>query len=630
MASQLVFNGVLIELEETIEYTMNTGNIADMSLSKSNYTEAFKIPKISLQAVKAFDGLSIPADLSYKPYIIQNIDVLDNYAYVYSGNLVLIGSDELYYNATVLNGTFNIFSLMGDQTFADVPAVRDILPLKTTANVAAMVQGSGTDVIFSIANYGGITNMITSTETRINIDCMPVAYNQLFLWQSIFNHIGVFQDVNGELPDMTEQYFTFPYPPLNSNAMGMQHFIGTLPTKYENLSGSSNPSDYSSWIDVTRDSNFTVSGGSLQCQVSGLYNFTFKNFYAYGQGNVGGSNKNFPLNIQYKRNGTVFYTFEASMNNSSTSDDVFANAVQQFNVGDILTIGVVKTVQVDSGANWNFFHFDSTMTITDVQLNDETVKSILSFKLSDYVKEFMYKYALIGFSKKNYLDFVSIKNILESEAIDWTKKYVKRTNEVYDIGWNQHNWLRHKYVNEESDYYDRDIPTFNENVPVSRTMIDSKIFVPSQNLGRFDCGGIIGTNNYVMVNAYLTYTADNSNKVKTENRNFWLQARKYAILNTVFGSFTMGDILAYGAASIYISDEFEYSFRFNPNYDPLYYMVQYARQHTIELKLTSVDIAVLEQDRLYFFQQEAAYYMLNTLKYKNKEVATGTFTKVRR
>lgn len=630
MASQLVIDEQIVELEETIDYTMNTGDIANMSLSKSNYTESFKIPKLSLLAVRLFNGLSIPGDISQTPYLINRVDVLDNYALVYSGTLVLMKSDENYYYATVLNGTYDIFTLMGDKTFADVPEILGWLPIKTLENVIDGMQTTTGPAIFAIANYGGITNISTSTETRINIDCIPVAYNALFLFDSIFRFIGVEKDNTAAvLPNMSSQFYTFPYPPLNENAFGNQYFIGTLPKRDANLPAANNPTDYYSWINTS--GSFTTSGGSVICTRAGLYNFTFLNFYAYGQGNVNGTNKSFPVDIILKKNGTQFYNFQASMNGGDTGDDYYANAIQQFNVGDTLTIGVSKTVTVDSGASWNFFHLNAVMNITEVELTDETVQQILGTRLSDYVKEFMFRYGLIGFQDNTgRMSFVPIKNILESPAIDWTTRYVRRIEEIYDIGWNQSNWLRHKYVNENSSYYDKNIQTFNLNVPATRDMIQSKVYVPSQYLGQFDLGGILTANNFINVKGLVTYTVDNSNNVKTENRNFWMEAQLQFIVSSVWGSYTMGGIYALINRYMYVSNTFSNSFSDSEIWDSVSAMVVQPRQHTIELKLSPIDMATLNQSQLYFFQQEAAFYMLNTLRYKNGTTATGTFTKVRR
>lgn len=630
MASQLVIDGQMIELEDTIQYTFNTGNIADMSLSKSNYTEAFNIPKISLQAVRLFNGLGIPAHISGTPYQIKNVDVLDEYCLVYTANLILLETTEDFYKATAISGTYDIFSLMGNKTFADIPAIGLTLPLKTPSKVAEVnALGVGSVRQFAIANYGGVTHVNYGSDIRINVDCMAISYNIKYLWDNIFQHIGVDQSVDPFGKNFEVWNFTFPYPPLNEmDAFGDSFFRGDIPESYQNLSGTVNPNIYNGWINVIEDGFTVLSSGALRCDSPSIFNFTFNKFYAYGQGNVGGTNRLFPLNIILKKNGTEFYRFQASMNDTD-GEGIFANAIETFNTGDQLTIQAEKTVNIDSGANWNFFTFQSTLRIRELEISAAGVNEVLGYKLSDYVKEFMNRYGLIGFLRNQKIDFIDIKTILESVPIDWSDKYHKRTSQIYDIGWSQNNYLKHSYVNEGSDYYDLNIISQNLNTPPERTVIQSKVFVPSQNNANFSLGGSASTGDSVSTRAYITYSADNNNKIKTEKRNFWQRLDLLSSSYTaVFGSLAMTERVASTGAITVADDTYDVYFKISPEWASMTKVVEFPQQDTIELNLTIADIVGLDQSRLYYFKQEAAYFMLSGLSYKYGQIAIGKFNKV--
>jgi hypothetical protein len=628
MASQIVINGSVINLEDDIQFSFNAGQIANLSLSMSNYTEAFQIPRLSQTVVKIFEALGIPSDTSTLPYNINNVDVLSDYNYIYTGSMICIKTDDLYYYVTVISGTRDIFQLLGDKTFADIPIIRMSLPFKTADTVAAMAiyDGAFTDTIFAVANYGGITHFVQSGDKYVNVDCMPLLYHIQYLWNRIFELIGVANDTS-DIPvtKFQNQYFSFPYPPLNSiGAFGTQVFSTTVSEQYQNLPASNQPAINSAYTG-SFGSEFTQSGMNITCTGGGLYNFTFDKFYAYGQGNVNGQNILFPMTVILRKNGNEFFRFEASMNDTS-SDTFFVNAVQDFQFGDDFTVHVVRYVTIDSGAFWNYYQFNSPLKITRVAINDEAAKEILNFKLADYVKEFMYRFALIGFKRGNFIEFKQIGNVLNSaNSVDWSDKYVRRIEETYDIGFNQNNLIKHKYVTEGANYYDANIQSNNLNLPIEKPLITSNVYVPSQNTAAFSLGGSTSSSNDVLVKGIQTYTIDNTNNLKTEQRNFWVQVRPWPA-TAYFGSYTLKDTVNF-TDQIIISDAFSGGFN-TDNWSPLNQVTNDTRYHIFELNLSQTDIMQLDQTVAYFFRQESAYYMLNELSYKKGQLSIAKCTKI--
>lgn len=632
MASQLVVKGEIINLAEEIQFSFNAGQIGNLSISMSNYTEAFKIPRTSQDNVRIMEGLGIPSDVSSLPYTINNVDVLSDYNYIYTGSLIVLKTTELYYEVTVISGTRDIFQLLGDKTFADVPEIRLNLPFKVADTVSAMAIYSDpfADQIFSIANYGGLTHFVTGGVTYMNIDCMAISYHIRYLWNKVFEMIGIPNDTS-DIPvlDLANQYFTFPYPPFNDiGAFGSEIFTATVSEQYQNLPAANQPPVNSAYTAVS-GSGFSQSGANLTCLTSGLYNLTFKKFYAYGQGNVGGQNILFPMIVMLKKNGSEFFRFEASMNDTAGTDKYYVNAVHNFQVGDVLTIEVVKITNVDSGAFWNYYQYEAPLSITNVEINADQAKEILGFKLADYVKEFMYRFSLIGFNQNGFFNFKRLSSVLNpANAIDWSDKYIRRVEETYDVGFSQNNRLKHKYVNDGADYYDGNIQSNNANLPVEKTLITSNVYVPSETSAPFSAGGPTASSNNIDVRALVTYSIENnSNKVKTEKRNFWNQVQAWPIPDAYFGSFSLKDTAIASGWQMIKSNGFSGGFNGN-NWSVLNQIVQNTRYHIIELNLTQVDIMKLDQSVPYYFRQESAYFMLNELQYKRGDKAIGKFTKI--
>ncbi|MNK74009.1 hypothetical protein D3C87_935140 [compost metagenome] len=623
MASQLVIDGQMIELEETIDYSFNTGNIADMSLSKSNYTQAFNIPRLSLQAVKLFNGLGIPTHISTTPYEIKNVDVLDNYSLVYTANLILLETTEEFYKATAISGTYDIFALMGNKTFADIPEIVSTLPLKTVPNVASLVSNTNNFVIFSIANYGGITHLDDGSETRINIDCMAISYNIQYLFDLIFRFIGVIKTENTGMPfSLESHYFTFPYPPINDIVEADTIAFSGLNTALGgNVTGPSPAAGSTNFTNVISSSLWSRSGRTFTCVSTGRYMIEFKDgIIAQYFRNLSQPKKG--LNVVFKKNGNQIATVKGYT--VIQGDRQSFKFIESFNSGDVLTWEYLLDAEDNVAVTW--YTGDNNFSISTIKISNEGIKAILGFKISDYVKEFMYRFALIGFLRGTQIDFINIKSIIDSTPVDWSDKYHKRTNEIYDIGWNQNNYLKHRYVNESENYYDLNITSQNLNTPAERDIIKSNVFVPSQGVNRFNLGGAVSVSNSTNVRGYVTYSSDNSNKVKTENRNFWLR-NDILTLDVVLGSFTMNE-RAQISGNVNVAYEFDLYYNQSDNWKSIKAIVDQPKQDTLELNLDITDIVNLDQSRLYFFEQESAYFMLSELRFKSETIAIAKFNKV--
>src|SRR5690606_16660571 len=112
--------------------------------------------------------------------------------------------------------------------------------------------------------------------------------------------------------------------------------------------------------------------------------------------------------------------------------------------------------------------------IYDVALDQDKIKPYMSFKLIDFVKEICYRYQLIPSQDGNHIDFLSYYDILEDwDVVDWSDKYIFRSEEGYTLNYAKLNWLRHSYVEDGADDFDLSLDTNNMNMPASKNIVES-------------------------------------------------------------------------------------------------------------------------------------------------------------
>lgn len=622
--TQLLVNGHIIEANEDVTYNFQASSIADMSLSKSNYTSSFNIPK-TIENIRFFEGLGLTADTSRFPYIINNCDCMDNYVTIYSGVLVIMKTTEQYYQATVISGTFDLFSLVGDKTFADIPAVSSLIPVKSPSVVSSYIQYStNRDVAFILANYGGVTHVIKNSELLINVDCLAISFRAQFLWSQIFDFLGLSYQLYGvNLSELEDQYITFPYPPYPEVVdLGALSFEGTIRPYIGALDeGNTVPSAWKSW-QYWESIDLYLSGFNIICGTAGSYVINIPNFIAE-EGSFTGTTILFDCVIY--RNGGEIARFRTSRVGDPVTDAIY-KGVHTFNAGDTITFDLKR---LDGRTTTGLFSVGANViSFYRPELTDETRKQILNIKLKDFIKEFMLKYALIGFYENGLYSFSTINyTINNSDPINWSGKYIKRTDELYDIGYNQHNWLRHSYVQEGGDYFDRDIESNNMNLPFSKDIAKSTIFAPSNTSSPFYLGGDPVNSNYVSLRFFLIYSADNNSKVKTESRNFWIKSESFFANNVYLGSQTMNDRVQLSNVNISIAN-YTSGFSQNNNWTPLNQLLYNTRVHTIELNLNEIDVSIIDLKKPFYFEQESNYYMLSKLQYKKGEVAKAEFIRI--
>lgn len=623
--TQLVIAGSIIDVEENINYNFQVADIAEIKASKSTYTSSFKIPRTS-EVVKLMDGLGVPADTSRKPYIILNVDVLDDYTPILHNGVLLFNKTEaLYYNVAVISGTFDFFTEVGDTKISDLD-IGDIIHDKTTDKVNEALLGQHVYKYF-FAHFGGLERWIFNNANTINIDYMIPAVPASYLWDKIFEKFPRFT-YSGDVfssDDFNTLNVTFPYPPFSQIGQeqrelftGMQQFLqsfgdGVPITGYENWST----------IDNTGTGLTVVNNWQYQAVENGVYRLNIVNFTGFA---LYGAVNDLPLLLHIEVNGVVRQSVHSTL--EGTIENV-AELLLDLTVGDIVNFRILRNEERPSEScivQIDLFTIE-TFKVVAVQ---EDLDKIFKIKATDFIKEIMWRYALIAFVDGNHIEFVSLGDIINnSEAIDWSDKYIERIDETYNIQYAKNNYLRHEYVIDGDEYFDRNIIVDNANLEATKDIIQSKFYAPSLNQPDYSTHPSVLP---LPLRTYETFTGSGLEMTDfdTEERNFFVRTEQVTVPYRI-GSRSMGDVLDVSTPTpVYREDFSTLQFLTNPYYDVLSKILDDTRVHRISLLLTSIDVNQLDFKKVYYFQQEGAFYMLNKLQYKKGDEAKGEFIKIRR
>lgn len=633
MSAQLIISDKVIELDERVTYNFQVSDIAEISRSKSNYTSSFKIPRTS-DNVKFFEGLGVPADNSGYPYRITEVALMDDYVPLLKGTLVFMRTDRLNYNVTVISGSYDFFTELGDTNFSDIGVV-EIEHLKTPNNVAARLEGSFPgDYTYGFAWFGGASHFIKEINggnvTLVNTDCMIPAVSAKYLWDKVFTAVPQFT-FTGDFynsVDFNSLYLTFPYDePASEQASNDAASAKRGAYEWANVPPNTQPDNslLPPWSEPENDPEYAVFSGNDIIPVKyGMYAIGVPDFLGYAD--MIGSDGTSRLFVNIKVNSSVIATLEADFD-IQDGEDIPANrptVYQVMNTGDILSFDIIR----DPNQN---FQFEANVRLTNISIEItafDPPKIGSTLRASDFVKEIMWRYGLISVVDNNNIDFVHIGNVIDSAVIlDWSDKYISRTEEEYTLGYSQSNWLRHKYEKDGDDYFDRNIVSNNQNLSPNKTVVQSNFYAASENKNRFNTG--FGN---ISLREFRTFDPDDDSyklldrhyfvRVESDNVGYWVGSK------TVGGDFQEVPLPPEIINTHYYSFD-DLDFETNPYWDALDRILDRTRVHRIELLLAPVDINQLDIAKKYYFEQEQAYYMLNKLQYRKGEPAKGEFVKIR-
>jgi hypothetical protein len=609
----IVFNNEVLETNtETIKYTKQVNDIAELETRQTSFTDSFDLPKTP-QITQAFEHLGIVGDYSKTPYFKNDVQLFDNGTpLIQKGWLNVIETNNKGYKCNIYDGIIDFFKAIENKTMGESLDLSEIDHDKTIENVVASF-GNTLNYKYIVNDYGGKTHLDTLSE--INIDYLIPSTNIKFLWDKIFTTFGF--EYDGDVFDTEDfQGLWLTYPKATPLSIIDDSVLFAELKIYNGFSfGFKNI--IKGIVQYTLNERFEPNYYAAQTETyfvpeNGYYNIKFKIASIYG-------NIDDPIYLQI--NGTNYNDTRGSIN--PTQPFVVINKL--LNKGDTLRFSTSKG---------SYKPLDGEMTIRKFNSEVSFSEGLKELSITDFIKEIIWRFSLTIFTDiDGKLIFKTFDERLNAEVIDWSEKYIDRTAETYTLNsYGQRNYFTHKYNDSESSFNNGVFDIENKNLIESKNSIESKIFSPERLFQNFK---INNTNNEITTPTLIWQ------KEVTENDD--IQKVKYKELSSRFYFIryeNINETCTLASSNLQISQEIS-SIPFArfvnttfKDFVPKYYrdiklLLDDFRMHKINLNLDYLDVLNLDFYKIYYFAQESNYYVLNKMNYETNKSAKAEFLRVK-
>jgi len=622
-----------------IVYIKQNSELANITSINNSYSWSIKFPKTPKNS-KLFNSLGVVGDTSKAPYRKTYCDLSDNGMPIVSKGILLIQETNTEYKINIQDG---IIEFINDIGIDKIGETIDLSELSHTNNISTIIASFTLNTYrYLIANYNGVPLSNIAGVTNLAVSALTPSVNVKWLWDKIFEYYNWTYEGNF---DISNKWMSYPSATsfgaealvLSANTSLADDFYSRTENAYTGnarLKGLKfDPIDE---IDVTYASYVLSSGGQrFVINETSNYKISWKCF-ASPQGYF---TSLFGLTFQLGTLASLdLYVNDVFViTGGTTNDDTLFDHVMQLQPGDEIRIIIRFTPNI-GGGGFNFSYFEigimdgqldiSTLGLANIDFNQALIKT----KTKDWIKEVMIRNSLTSFVDANarHIVFKTLDERLDADVVDWTKKYVKRTNETYLYkSYAINNNIKHKYNEDDEDFYDGVLLVDNENLKPEQDLYLSFTYAPSDELVTYN-----GTNlpeysvvQFKMFETELKTDPDTGDLLADykalKNRFYFIESINRIddiyIDGTLVNAFPLG-IATDEVFSKIVPDKFG-------NFEAK--VLQDARVHKIELALSKFDVATLDMTKRYFFRQEAQIYILNSLKWENNKNCVGDFVRVK-
>ena len=625
-----------IESDEKITYTIQVQDLADVSTVSSSFTTSFKLPK-TINNYEAYQSLSLPSDTSNIPYIKSEVKLYDNSTILINNGWLKMNNSNDYFNVNIENGIIDFFKSIEGKTIGG-----DLELTETNHNkdlVSVIDSFNRNDYCYIIADYNGLNTYIKSNVEYINSDYLVPSLNNLYLWNKIFSYAGYTYEgsiFSNEL--FNNLWVTYPKaPPTKSDEEGFPEPI---------LRFSSNKTfnivyavDYGNLIIEFNLENIVLNGvlfesNKITIQSTGTYSlesifdgyadYTIKDGWGY------------PI-----RNEKSYFRPALLINGVLNKYNSQINSVN-LRSGDVVEIKChwygIKNPYPNTDRTFKFNYYIIKLTQISQSIIDFG-KEFLDISIAEYVKEIMIRFALTPFIdvENKHIKFLTLSERINTlNVIDWTDKYIERTNETYTYNdYAQRNWLKHKYNDENTTFNNGYISVNNKNLADQKDLYSSKFYSYNNEVTTFYSNDF-KNNSFPIWNREIKETINNDTNEKTYevsykglSNRFYFIKRKELNKTINIGSQLLKIEDSVNSVKIVDTLSLSYSEVIN-NYSEFSKVLSDTRIHEIDLFLDINDLLNLDLKALYYFSQENQYYMLNRLTIDfSSRVTKGEFIRVK-
>lgn len=663
-------NGFILDVRngEKIKYIKQVADLADLSSSNASTTTSFKLPK-SPNNTQVLQSLGIVGDGSRIPYERVVAQLLnDGMPIVKSGWLEIKNTNDAY-NANIKDGIIDFFkAIEGKKLGVDV----DLRELNHVKTVQTVVDSFSNEFYTYLVNdYGGRTVLDLGGGIRgFNIDYLVPSARIQYLWQRVFETIGfTFSGSIFSNEDFTNAWLTFPKTNSELISTNVANFeVDSLPPLFGGFTEDFYGLEYVRTLPILFTLIDIVVSGYIQIVITpnrlqsisllqtGSYHLKVNfdamagyRFRYYANPNVTGVYEA-PLKIAIFKNGEMIQQIIGSeevivpisvQGGDVISFKMYALTHAEFNTWRVSQdLGVIPQDQFFLSNMEDVEWGDYRLEIDEVEYAESDFNNTFKdFDIKSFIKEVMWRFALVAIpdEQTNHVSFYTIDELLDESRgiINWSDKYVRRTNESYLLGnYQKNNWLRHKYNTEDVSYNDGNIPLNNANLDFETTLLTSKTYSPEELpvfLYKIPVPEWVKVFPTLIWQKEIKETSDGEIEISYKGltgRYYWL--KKEVKTNAIFTSEQLGagEVADYfNAASILDTTFSDLTSKYHQGHIRL---LNDIKLHDIELSLSISDIVQVDFTRLYYFEQEASYYKLNKITWEEGKNAMGEFIRVKR
>lgn len=638
---EIVSTGEQLEvLNSKISYTKQVADIGDVTTANASHSWNFEVPKTP-KNTRTVESLGIVGDTSQAPYIKLYCRLLDNGTPIVSMGLLNIRSTEDTYKMFIQEGIVDFYNDISNDKIGEVIDLSSLQHSNTTPNI---IDTWRFDFEFPyrylVADYGGAPLANVVGVTNLNPFGLVPSIDVRWLLDKIF------------------EYYGWTY-----SGLLVQNFWMTYPTAlgFEEANNFSAGYFYDMYMERRGTNEFAQKYGYIGTNKVTGQDSRYIGFHLFDE-----TDPNIPVTyrvretanfkITFKVIGTVRWSDRKGLSKSSSyttylvindtripvemdSQDYEGKAEYSatLQAGDRVRLESYAELSTKaSNVNWYIHnHSDGVdahinFDVLGVQ-NVDFQEALIKYKVSDFFKEIMVRYALTAFVdiETKSIEFYSLNQRMTAETVDWTSKYVRRIKEdyIYD-NYAKNNYLKHKYDKDGEDYADGNLAVRNENLSPEKTLYQSNSYAPLPDLVTYnkENGGTYAVPTLKMfeIEVKLNEVGDVIADYKGLKDRF-----HFAGQTAVYGDIYVSGNVHRGF--FYVADMSKTTFDkvVLRHYNEIPKILEDTRIHTIEVALTKYDMLSLDLRKKVFFAQEQAYYLLNKLTWKPNETCIGEFVRIK-
>lgn len=620
-------------LDADTTYIKTAGDLGELTQINSSYSWTMKFPKTP-NNTQILDGLGMVGSGSRKPYEKIYCNLLDNgYPIVIKGLLNIRETNDDYV-IYVQEGFIDFIKDIGNDTVGDA---LDLSALNHTRNFPTVRDSLDLSLPYAylIADVNGRYLPIEDNTTNLDSAFMSPYANVKYIFDKIFETYGWTYTLNSQIEaSIDDSWMSYPSEIVLDSSGG----LSIIDLTASNVDAVFFKDDrrgekiYKIPYNIsTIDNDYITASGTNQ------YDFTVieTGDYEFNYTSIGTVRLTDPYgNVTAGTYGNLLVingvTYNRDYTNNNTSGEIQTFQIS-LNAGDVVSHAIRIPSEIHNGYDVEVEVTSASMEILYISSTGEVsfTQALIKLKITDFVKEIMTRESLTSFvdSENKNITFLTLEERISAEPVDWTDKFVSRKKETYLYqDYAQSNLMKHKYDDDISDYNDGDLPIDNANLPTEKTIYQSFTHSPLNELSPFvDSGTQYKVPRLSMFEVEVREdeaTGDLIGKYKfLKDRFFFVRA------NLVSNNIYIDTNLVEGYPMVNLNGVL-FKDIINTRYGDFISMSNDAKVHEIDLALSLSDIHSLDLSKIYYFEQEASYYILNRLRYKTGQKTTGVFLKV--